>query len=246
MPPQKRITANPVKPARYRAGKAAATESSSESEASGSEQEGETKKAPPRRTAPPPKFASAAGAGRVISRGDGAKINLKGVGIADAEDEEARRKAAKLARLEAEKKAKEEGFVTEDEEGENLEEGSEEESPEKESSEEEEAPRRLMIRPKFIPKSQRQNNGAVPAPLTTGTGTSQPPPAPDQDDDETTTAAATEAARLKAADELVEEQIRKDVAARATGRKHWEDDASGSEGGVDDTDDIDPAAEHAA
>jgi microfibrillar-associated protein 1 len=246
MSSQKRMTANPLKPGRHFPGKVAEPESSSESEGSGSEQEKTTKKAPPRR-APLPRFANAAGPGRVISRGDGAKINLKGVGLGeDAEDEEARRKAAKAARLEAERKAKEEGFVTEDEEEEGSEEeGSEEESEEEEesSSEEEEAPRRLMMRPKFIPKSQRQANGSTPAATAATTIQSHPP----EHDDEAA-AAAAEAARLRAADELIEEQIKKDLAARAAGRKHWEDDAdAGSEKDeVDDTDDVDPAAEYAA
>ncbi len=240
MPPQKRMTANPVKPARYRAGKAAGPESSSESEGSGSEQEDDTaKKAPPRRAAPP-KFASAAGPGRIISRGDGAKINLQGVGAGDRADEEARRQAAKAARLAAEKQAKEEGFVTEEEE-ESEEEGSEEESEEEESSSEEEAPRRLMMRPKFIPKSQRQGNGAATTTTTAAAATTLKEKG--EEDEE----AAAEARRA-AADELIEEQIKKDLAARSAGRKHWEDDADGSDAGaeVDDTDDLDPEAEYAA
>ncbi|KAK4099553.1 hypothetical protein N658DRAFT_160858 [Parathielavia hyrcaniae] len=237
MPPHNRMTANPVKPARYRAGKAAGP--ASESEASGSEEDDEPqKKAPPRR-APPPRFTSASGPGRVISRGDGAKINLQGVAVADARDEEARRQAARVARLEAEKKAKEEGFVTEEEDegGESDEEGSEEESEEEdESEEEEEAPRRLMMRPKFIPKSQRQasGSGTATAGLTSETN-------PSEED-----AAAAEEARLKAADALIEEQIKKDLAARAAGKKHWESDDGGSDKEVDDTDDIDPEAEYAA
>ncbi|KAK3899847.1 splicing factor, Prp19-binding domain-containing protein [Staphylotrichum tortipilum] len=247
MPPPNRMTANPVKPARYRAGKAAAPESSSESEGSGSENEDETKKkAPPRRTAPPPKFASATGAGRIISRGYGAKIDLKGVVSRDAEAEEARRQAAKAARLAAEKKAKEEGFVTEGEEEEGSEEsGSEEDSSEEESSSsEEEAPRRLMMRPKFIPKSQRQaaaSSTTTEAPTTTTT-TSHPAPSTPSD------AAALAQARLLATDELIEAQIKKDLAARAAGKKHWESSSAGSnsDAEVDDTDDLDPAAEYAA
>ncbi|KAK3358941.1 splicing factor, Prp19-binding domain-containing protein, partial [Lasiosphaeria hispida] len=50
---------------------------------------------------------------------------------------------------------------------------------------------------------------------------------------------------MKVVDEMVEEQIKKDIAARAAGRKQWDDDPeSGDE--VDDTDDIDPEAEYAA
>ncbi|KAK3685130.1 splicing factor, Prp19-binding domain-containing protein [Podospora appendiculata] len=233
MPP-KRMTANPVKPARYRAGKAAAPESESESEGSGSEQdETEKKAAAPRKIAPPPKFASAAGsgAGRIISRGNNAKINL---GV-QPEDEEKRRAEAAKARIEAERRAKEAGFVTEDEDddgnegesasgsGSGSEEGSDESSSEEE---EEEAPRRLMLRPKFIPRSARNGNA----------------PAPNAPDDES---AAAEVARLKAADEMVEAQIAKDLAARKRGKKHWDDDTD-PEDEVDDTDDVDPAGEYAA
>ncbi|GAB1314445.1 Splicing factor, Prp19-binding domain-containing protein [Madurella fahalii] len=243
MPPQKRMTANPLKPARYRAGKPAAPESESESEGSGSEQEEDEapKKAPPRRTAPPPKFASAAGPGRIISRGDNAKINLKGVNVGADEEDEERRRAARAARIEAEKRAKEEGFVTEEEEEESEEEsGSEEDGSEEESEEEEEeAPRRLMMRPKFIPKSQRQgnNNGGVKA---EGDGEAKLS-APEGENEQ----AAAEEARRKAMDALVEEQIAKDLAARAAGKKHWDDDTD-SENEVDDTDDVDPEAEYAA
>lgn len=241
MPPLKRMTANPLKPARYRAGKPAGHESESESEGSGSEQDEETtQKAPPRRTAPPPKYASAAGPGRIISRGDGAKINLHGVGVAtDREDEEARRQAARATRLEAEKKAKEEGFVTEEEDEEEDEESEEESEEEEESSEEEEAPRRLMMRPKFIPKSQRQGNGSTATATTAATAPDAATQPPAEDDD-------GEEARRRAADALIEEQIKKDLAARAAGKKHWEDDASGSDNEVDDTDDLDPEAEYAA
>ena len=246
MPP-KRMTANPVKPARYRAGKPVGPESSSESESSDGEAEDQqtTKKRPqPRKIAPPPKAASA---GRIISTGGG-KINYR-------DEEEARRAAAAKARVEAERRAREEGFVTEDEEDEEeddddkrrggtgvstgaaAESGSEEESSEEESSSEEEAPRRLMIRPKFIRKGERDGDrGESKSAASAVTGGTQNAP-----DDE-----AAEAARKKAAlDEMVEEQIKKDLAARSAGKKHWDDD-SDPEDEVDDTDDLDPEAEQAA
>ena len=140
-------------------------------------------------------------------------------------DLNARRKEAEEAeekRRTAERLAAEEGFVTEEEEesaSEEEESGSEDEES---SSSEEEAPRRLMMRPKFVPKSQR------------GKETTEKP-----DEDE-------EAARKKAAaDELVEEQIAKDLAARAVGKKHWDDDEN-EDSDVDTTDGLDPAAEEAA
>jgi microfibrillar-associated protein 1 len=172
--------------------------------------------------------------GKIISTGSGGKIDYQGQ---QAQDEEARRAAAAKARIEAERRAKEEGFVTEesgsdsdgsDEEDEDEDEGSEE------SSSEEEAPRRLMMRPKFIRKSDRDEGGTAAAAAAT---------APEANDEE-----AEAARKLAAADAMVEEQIRKDLAARAAGKKHWEDSdsAEDGEGEVDDTDDLDPEAELAA
>lgn len=256
MPP-KRMTANPVKPARYRAGKAVGPESSSESESSDGEtelQDDAKRRPPPRKIAPPPKAASA---GRIISTG-GKKVDYKG-------EEEARRAAAARARAEAERRAREEGFVTEDEEDEEsggeerggakpsagagpaaaAESGSEEEEEDEESSEEEsssedEAPRRLMIRPKFILKSQRERSDGKSNTSTPSVATKEPTNAPDDRGD-----LAEEARRKAALDELVEEQIKKDLAARAAGKKHWDDDSDPEEE-VDDTDDLDPEAELAA
>ncbi|KAK3326614.1 micro-fibrillar-associated protein 1 [Apodospora peruviana] len=242
MPPPKRMTANPVKPARYFPGKPAAPELSSESEGEdGSDQEDEatTKNKPQRKIAPPPKFKSAApsGPGKVISRGDNAKINLKGALLDDEEEEKKKKRAAQAARIAAELKAKEEGFVTEDEEELESGSGSEEEessSEEEEEEEEEEAPRRLMMRPKFIPKSAR-------------TGTNQKSTTAEEQEEVAAAAAEKEEeARRKAADEMVEEQIKKDIAARAAGKKHWDDDTDPEEDVIDDTDDIDPEAEYAA
>ncbi|KAL2269004.1 hypothetical protein VTJ83DRAFT_3850 [Remersonia thermophila] len=273
-PTQKRMTANPARPARHRAGKAVGPESSSDSDSdddnddnAASDRE-ETKKAPPRRAAPPPRFATSAGPGRVISRGDGAKINLAGVGLGgtDRADDEARRQAARKAREEAERKAREEGFVTEEDDDDDDDEeedgseasgsGSEQESESDESeSEEEEAPRRLMMRPKFIPKSQRQaqaqaGGAGTAASTTTTTPATAAAVAPTVHSSAQPAGGAEDTeARRRAADELVEEQIRKDLAARRSGKKHWESSsASGSdaEAEVDDTDDVDPEAEHAA
>ncbi|KIE00542.1 microfibril-associated protein, partial [Metarhizium majus ARSEF 297] len=130
----------------------------------------------------------------------------------------------------AEKLAAEEGFVTEEES--EQDDGSEDESgsSEEESSseeEEQEAPRRLMIRPKFVPKSQRGKEAL------------------NKERSEEEARLAEAAAKQKAADELVEEQIRKDLAARAAGKKHWDDDEN-SDSDVDTTDGLDPEAEEAA
>lgn len=215
MPPG-RMTANPVKPARYRAGKPVGPDSSdSDSDASDDNADDEKTTVPP-----PPKAASA---GKIASNLSKVDLNAR---RREADEAEQRR----LAKEKAEKLAAEEGFVTEEESegGENdEEEGSEEESDsEEEESSEEEAPRRMMIRPKFVPKSQRGN-------------------AKDPEVEAEAARLAEEEARRKAADEIVEEQIKKDLAARAAGKKHWDDDED-EDSDVDTTDGLDPEAEEAA
>ncbi|KYK61531.1 hypothetical protein DCS_02673 [Drechmeria coniospora] len=216
MPP-KRMTANPIRPARHRAGKATGASSSSESDSD----DGETAVAPGPKIPPPPKAASA---GKIIS-------NLNRIDL-NARQNEREREAAerRKATQRAERLAAEQGFVTEDEDesgGSDDDDDEEDESgsDEASSSSEEEAPRKLMMRPKFVPKSQRAKTAK-------------------QDADEAAREAEEEA-KKKATDDLVEEQIRKDLAARAAGKKHW-DDEENAESDVDTTDELDPAAEEAA
>lgn len=214
MPP-KRMTANPVKPSRHRAGKHAGADSSSDSDSDADEAT-----IAPTAAIPPP--SKAASAGKIIS-------NLSKV------DLDARRKEAqvaeerRLAAEKAERQAAEEGFVTEEESGgdDNDESDEDEEESSEEESSEDETPRRMMMRPKFIPKSQRGPGGQTPA------------------EAEEAARLAEEAARIKAADALVEEQIKQDLAARAAGKKHWDDDEDAASD-VDTTDGLDPAAEEAA
>ncbi|KAH6674005.1 splicing factor, Prp19-binding domain-containing protein [Plectosphaerella plurivora] len=98
-----------------------------------------------------------------------------------------------------------------------------------------------MLRPKFIPKNQR---GAAAA---GGSASKQSATATAQADEEAR-AAAEDARRRAEADALVEEQIKKDLDARASGRKHWEDEGDAGSGAsdVDTTDGLDPDAEEAA
>lgn len=214
----KRMTANPVRPERHRAGKPAGAVSSSESDS-----DDDAPEAP--RLPPPPKAASA---GRIISRGLGAiDLGARRQELDRAAEE--RREAARLA----EELAAEQGFVTEDEDEDDAEGGSDQEEGDSSScsdssSSEEEAPRRLMTRPKFIPKSQRA--GAAKA--------------LDQDQEAARLAAAS-ATKAAATDALIEEQIKKDLAARAAGKKHWDDDEN-PDSDVDTTDGLDPPAEEAA
>jgi microfibrillar-associated protein 1 len=212
MPP-KRMTANPLKPARYRAGKPSRPEDSSSESEGGDEGEVEAAEEPANQR---PKVASTA---KIVS--NLGKVDLSESRRIAQEKEERRLAAEKVERL-----AAEEGFVTEEEESEaNDDDDDDEESgSEEESTSEEEAPRRLMIRPRFIPKSQR----GVAA------------------QNEEVKQAEAEARRKAKADELVEEQIQKDLAARAAGRKHWYDDQNEDDEDVDTTDEVDPEAEYAA
>ncbi|XXH00357.1 ubiquitin-specific protease ubp1 [Hypoxylon texense] len=219
----KRMTANPARPSRYRAGKPTGA-SSSESDSDASDGETEQQQQAQRKIAPPPKVPSA---GKIIS--NLGKVDLNGRRKQEQEAEARRVAAAKAARL-----AAEEGFVTEeseDEEDSNEESDDDDDDDEgEEESSEEEAPRRLMLKPKFVPKSQRNGNGKKES---------------TEERDEATKLAEEEERKKKAMDELVEEQMRKDAAARASGKKHW-DDAVGEEDDVDTEDDVDPEAEFAA
>ncbi|KAI0525703.1 splicing factor, Prp19-binding domain-containing protein [Xylaria bambusicola] len=222
MPP-KRMTANPVRPARHRAGKATGASSESESDPETSEIESERQKRPDHKIAPPPKVMSA---GRIVSK----------LGQVDLNEQSRQGKEAEDRRLAAERSARlaaEEGFVTEESDERESEGESEEGSDDEEAeSSEDEVPRRLMLKPKFIPKSQRNAKSKEAAAAGT-------------EGEAVRIAEEEEARKKKAMDELVEEQMRKDAEARAVGKKHW-DDLMDEEEDVDTEDDKDPEAEYAA
>lgn len=232
MPP-KRMTANPVKPSRHRAGKATGASDSSDSDSDAEATATSAAEPPKKRTiAPPPKVS---GPGRVIST---ARTASRPVPIDDA----ARRAAAAKKLADVERKAREDGFVTESEGGSEEDDddaesssGEEGSSEEEDSSEEEETRRPVMVRPKFISKAKREQQQQQ-QPEVEGA-----PKRPDEQGEE-----ADSTRRRAEADALVEAQIQKDIAARAAGKKHWDDDSGSEGGGVDDTDDVDPAAEQAA
>jgi microfibrillar-associated protein 1 len=223
MPP-KRMTANPIKPARHRPGKPTGAEESSSSDSSDSETETPA-------IAPPPKASSAK---RIASHIGKVDLDARRREAQAAEEKRRIEEQAIAAKLAADG-----GFVTEsesEEDGDEEEgdEDSEEESGEEDSSEEEEAPRRLMIRPKFIPKSQRGPNS--------GEGAQPTLSLQEQEEKE---AAEEEARRKQEVDQLVEEQIKKNLAARQGGKKHWDDEGQ-EDADVDDRDGLDPEAELAA
>ncbi|KAL8930639.1 MAG: hypothetical protein Q9208_000510 [Pyrenodesmia sp. 3 TL-2023] len=222
MPP-KAMTANPVRPARYRPGKPVAEDHSTEDEYETEEEDDEQNQQPPKASAPPPKATS--------FPTDAARIakNLRDVDL-----NERRRQAAaeEAARLEAETIAKakeEEGFVTDESEEEQSSEGSEESESGSEESSDEDVATKKLLRPTFIKKDKRKDSDAAPIDRT--------------EDDEW---AAQEAARKAKADAMIQDQLDRDAAARAAGKKDWDDDEDLDVDEVDDTDDIDPEMERAA
>ncbi|KAL8939626.1 MAG: hypothetical protein Q9211_002645 [Gyalolechia sp. 1 TL-2023] len=221
MPP-KRMTANPVKPARYRPGKPVAEEHSSEEEYETEDEEPDQSQPPQQPSALPKATSFPADAAKIAN-------NLRNVDL-----NERRRQAAaeEAARVEAEKVARaqeEEGFETEESEESEDSEGSEEsDGSSEESSTEDEAPRKLL-RPTFIKKDKRTDSKSAPNGKT---------------EDEIWV--EQEAARKTKADAMIQEQMDRDASARAAGKKYWDDDEDLNADEVDDADDIDPEMERAA
>lgn len=217
MPPPKRMTANPARPARYHPGKVTRAESSN-SDSDNSDQE----------EAPPPPVAAPAPLASSFPKKQASQIsnNLKNV------DLNAQRRAAAAAAAQK-KQINEEEFETESEVGSaasGSESEEEESSGEEESSSEDEvAARRKLQRPVFIRKADRekQMNGAT------------------NSRSEEQRWAEEEAKRKARANELVQDQLEKNAAAKAAGKKFWDDEDNIADE-VDDTDDLDPEAERAA
>ncbi|KAF2137520.1 uncharacterized protein K452DRAFT_291567 [Aplosporella prunicola CBS 121167] len=235
MPP-KRMTANPVKPARYRPGKPVAEEPSSSDggEESGDDEE-QAVQGQPQAAAPVPKASSFPKNATKLS------ANLQNVDLNARRREGAAQESARLEAERAARAAAEAGFETESEEEEegSGEEGSESEddsSEEEESSSEDEAAarRKKMLRPVFVRKDQRK----VSATANAGGGG-------EKTEEEKW---AEETARRKAkTDALVQEQLQKNAAARAAGKKFWDDEDEAALGDeVDDRDGLAPEAEFAA
>ncbi|EME47059.1 hypothetical protein DOTSEDRAFT_85647 [Dothistroma septosporum NZE10] len=121
-----------------------------------------------------------------------------------------------------------EGFETasesSEEEAEDGIEDDEDSSEEEESSDDE--PKRPMLAPKFISKAKRAQQEVVKS-------------AEDQ-------AAEEERKRKDKADELLQMQMEREAAARKAGKKYWDDEDVPATDDIDDTDGLDPEAEHAA
>lgn len=216
-PPSNRMTKNRPQPTRYRPGKAEAEDLPSEEESSEEEEEDER---PVAAKAPPPKATSFPARKKLA-----VDLSKAGQQISTAPKVQAKAQDEDL-----------EGFVTasesseEENDGEDSESGSgsgDQESSEEEDSSSDDEPKRAMLAPKFISKAKRAQQA-----------TAEPPAE--------TKALEEEKLRKEKADALLQAQLEREAAARAAGKKYWDDDDIAPEDEVDDTDDLEPEAEKAA
>lgn len=224
MPP-KQMTANPLKPKRYRPGKVLAEEYSEEEEEDPEDfdeaDDGDIQELSEIALPKYPSFPAT----RIAS-------NLKEVDLKERRRKAAAEEARRIATEKAARAKEEEGFVTEESEEED-EAGDEEDSSgsgsgTEASSSEEEAPK-VLLRPTFIKKDLRKD--IAPAPLA-------------NNEDEIW--AEEEKRRKEKADALIQGQLERNAAARAAGKKNWDDDEDLEGDKVDDTDGLDPENEYAA
>lgn len=213
MPP-KRMTANPVRPARYRPGKPLGEPHESSEEEEEEEFEGVNEKAPR-----PLKETAA-----IVSSA------LKKVDL-NKRFEQARK-------LEQVQQTAEDSSEEDSDEAEDQTDESEDGSSEcaSDSSEPEaEVSRSMLLRPMFIPKFKRNGDAAVPV-------TARSVAAEESGEKDT----GEVERRKEEAQAIVEEHLRQQAEAREASRRTTEDDHANDASLIDDTDDIDPAAERAA
>lgn len=253
--PAKRMTANPARPvARYRPGKAVQEESTSGEDESEDEPEKQVsanpaqpkassfparaqRRQPPARK--PHKEESEDEEGFVTEEED----NGGASGLAfptSSVDGDSRRAVQKPTGKVISRTTAAPGVSSTDEEGSGESEG---ESDEEGDSSSEEEPQRKFQRPTFIKKSDRGKATASATNPSRGAsmnGVISTLPATD-------TVEADELRRKEMADLMIKDKLERDAAARATGRKGWDDDDEvAAEDMVDDTDSLDPEAEYAA
>lgn len=240
MPPpipehQKRFTANPTRPARYRPGKAVEEEDSDEGFETEEEEVAHPKPKPVQK-----KSTSKAAPAIQPEESDEDEEGF----VTEEEDDHVQVQQTKpirttnsAAHTPAEQHAQSldnEQEVQPQSSSEDAESGSEDDSDEESESSEDE-PQRKFVRPTFIKKTDR-NASSRPDSTT---------PAPDlsssHHDDEVA------ARRLEQAESMIKTTIERDTAARLAGKKAWDDDDDlPAEMLVDDTDGVDVEAEHAA
>lgn len=215
----KRMTANPVKPARYRPGKPVAEEPSFEEEDDFQDEQEQTQQTP---------LASAPKASSFPSDTTRIAASLTKVDLGERKRQAAAEEAARVEAEKVARAAEEEGFVTEESEEEDSgEEESRDESGSgsEETSSEDEAPKKLL-RPTFIKKGQRKDVADVP-------------------NNKEALLAEEAVKRQNKTDAMIEAQLQKDAAAKVAREHDFDDDLQDAEQ-VDDTDGLDPENERAA
>jgi microfibrillar-associated protein 1 len=232
------MTKNPLKPSRYRPGKAVPEEASSEEE----EEEDEDQEArkeeerrkrieAQRRRQQAPKASSFPAAAVAQQEEDDEDEE----GFVTEEEDDKPAPAPKAAQstddLTPVSKTAPTTATAESEQ----EESEEEESSEEESSSEDEAPRRMLIRPTFIKKDKRNQESA---------GQTQAQSQADAEAEEAKRAAL----RQEKADMHIRDQLEKAAIARSSTNRAWDDDelVASDEEAIDDKDGVDPEAELAA
>lgn len=249
--PSSRMTANPLRPTqRYRPGKALAEEPSSEEEDE-SEEEPVSDPQPTRPKAT--SFPASATTARSRAPPPSKEVEPDSddeEGFITDEEEDGDEKAtlpnigsvttstAKKPTPPVSRSSKQEPIKSESEDAaESSEEEEEDESLEEDSSSSEEEIRRKLQRPTFIKKTDRKP-GISPATAAQSH---------DPEEASTIAVAAEEARRKQMADLMIKDKLERDAAARAAGKKYWDDDDEvAPEDTVDDTDGLDPEAEYAA
>jgi microfibrillar-associated protein 1 len=231
--PAKRMTAQPSRPvARYRPGKPAAEEETSDEDESEEEQQQQPQKRQPARL-PQPRPVAQAEAEEDDDDEEGFVTDPEGddddEGVSGPPPKPAQPAQSNLPISRPPPVSKPQRPTDDDED--NSESDSEDETSESESeaSSSEDEPTRKFQRPTFIRKADR-----------TTSATHQPSSDPDSQLEETHTR------RLAETESHIAERIQRDALARAAGKKAWDDDDAVPESTVDDTDGLDPEAEHAA
>lgn len=233
--PSKRMTAQPSRPvARYRPGKPAAEEESSDED----ESEEEQQQQPQRKSAPRPQVSRPTVQAEAEEEDE--DEDEEGF-VTDPEDEDdggvqipAERSAQPtqqqipLSRPPPAIKPE-----TEDEEASESDSEASASETESEASSSSEEPQRKFQRPTFIRKTERTTSTSQTPNPTNSTN----PDNPDPDD--------TRARHLLEAESHIATRIQQDALARTAALKAWDDDDA-PESMVDDTDGLDPAAEHTA
>jgi microfibrillar-associated protein 1 len=222
MPPMpSRMTKNRVKDFRYRPGKAEVEDEEDEFESEEEEEDDDNATAASKPSAPAPKASTFPTQKKLaidLSRADQQKSTVPEISTRKQPDE------ADMEGFETASESEEEG-------GKDAEASSEEEdeeSSEEEDSSSDDEPKKPLLAPKFISKAQRMKQQNA-----------QPVKSAEE------IAAEEERRRKEKADEMLQAQMERDQAARAAGKKAW-DDEDNIEEEVDDTDGLDYEAEHAA